>query len=116
VSSFDKESGPAVSLMTIHAAKGLEFEHVHLVGFEERLLPHANVVKESEDKRDPTLLEEERRLAYVAITRAKSKLDISLVRLRQHGSRVDRAVPSRFLGEMPKGRYRLLGMKEKEVP
>ena len=112
VSSFDKESGPAVPLMTIHASKGLEFEHVHLVGFEEKIMPHANVVKESEEAKDPTLIEEERRLAYVAITRARRKLDITLAKIRMRGSRTERADPSRFLGELPQGRYRLLGFKE----
>jgi DNA helicase-2/ATP-dependent DNA helicase PcrA len=112
VSSFDKESGPSVSLMTIHASKGLEFEHVHLVGFEEGLLPHGNVVKEAKEKRDPSLVEEERRLAYVAITRAKDKLDITMARMRTKAGKMDRTTPSRFFDELPEGRYRRLGFKD----
>ena len=104
VSSFDKETGPSVSLMTIHASKGLEFEHIHLVGFEEGLLPHANSVMAADEK--------ERRLTYVAITRAKTKLDITMVRMRTKGGRMDKAVPSRFFAELPEGRFRKLGFKD----
>ena len=109
VSSFDKESGPAVSLMTIHASKGLEFPHIHLVGFEENLLPHFNSIKAAEEKGKYQEIEEERRLTYVAITRAKDQLDITLARMRSKAGRPERAVPSRFLREFPDGRHRLLG-------
>lgn len=109
VSSFDKESGPAVSLMTIHAAKGLEFSHVHLVGFEENLLPHVNSLKIEKLPERLTAIEEERRLAYVAITRAKDRLDVTLVRIRARQGRPERAEPSRFLAELPEGRYRRVG-------
>jgi DNA helicase II / ATP-dependent DNA helicase PcrA len=112
VSSFDKESGPTVSLMTIHAAKGLEFEHVHLVGFEENLLPHANSVKAAQERGKYDEIEEERRLTYVAITRAKTRLDVTLVKMRTKAGKVERAVPSRFLAELPEGRHRKLGFKE----
>jgi DNA helicase-2/ATP-dependent DNA helicase PcrA len=111
VSSFDKDSGPTVSLMTIHAAKGLEFEHVHLVGFEENLLPHANSVKAVRERGLYDEIEEERRLTYVAITRAKTRLDITLVKMRTKAGKVERAVPSRFLAELPEGRHRKLGFK-----
>jgi len=109
VSSFDKEAGPVVSLMTIHAAKGLEFPHVHLVGFEENLLPHVNSIRDAEEKKDIRQLEEERRLTYVAITRAKDHLDITLARIRSRQGRPDRAVPSRFLDEFPDGRFQKIG-------
>jgi superfamily I DNA/RNA helicase len=115
VSSFDKDTGPTVSLMTIHAAKGLEFEHVHLVGFEEDLLPHANSVKAAQDKGKYEEIEEERRLTYVAITRAKTLLDITLVRMRTKAGRVDRQTPSRFLAELPVGRHRKLGFKASDL-
>ena len=121
VSSFDKESGPAVSLMTIHASKGLEFPHVHLVGFEEKLLPHFNSMKAEEEaqmkikmgktpSRPPGAeIEEERRLTYVAITRAQEKLDITFVRIRSKAGKPERVLPSRFLPELPVGRYKALG-------
>jgi len=109
VSSFDKEAGPAVSLMTIHASKGLEFPHIHLVGFEENLLPHINSIRAAEEKGKMAEIEEERRLTYVAITRAKERLDITLVRIRSRAGRPDRALPSRFLEELPEGRFRKLG-------
>jgi len=115
VSSFDKETGPSVSLMTIHASKGLEFEHIHLVGFEEGLLPHANSVKAAQDQGKWQEIEEERRLTYVAITRAKAKLDITMVRMRTKGGRMDRAVPSRFFDELPEGRFRKLGFKDSDL-
>jgi len=109
VSSFDKESGPAVSLMTIHASKGLEFPHIHLVGFEEKILPHFNSIKAAEEDGKMSEIEEERRLTYVAITRAMDQLDITLVRIRSKNGRPESAIPSRFLEELPKGRHRLEG-------
>lgn len=90
----DDKVGDSVSLMTIHAAKGLEFPHVFVVGMEEDLLPHRTSVADDS-------IEEERRLAYVAITRAKKTLSFSLVRQRRrYGETVDCA-PSRFLAELP---------------
>ena len=83
-----------VSLMTIHSVKGLEFDYVFIVGMEEGLFPHINSM-ESKDE-----LEEERRLAYVAITRAKKKLYIINARSRLIYGKVDSNVPSRFIAEM----------------
>lgn len=71
-----KEEKNAVSLMTIHAVKGLEFPYVFLVGMEENLFPHANSLYSEEE------LEEERRLCYVAITRCKKKMFITNARIR----------------------------------
>ena len=105
ISSVDKDSGPVVSLMTIHAAKGLEFPHVFLVGFEEGLLPHANSIRESEETRDPSAIEEERRLAYVAITRAMDHLDVLMTRRRARMGRTEGAAPSRFFSDFPRGRF-----------
>ena len=83
-----------VSLMTIHSVKGLEFDYVFIVGVEEGLFPHINCL-ESRDE-----LEEERRLAYVAITRAKKKLFIINARSRLLYGKVDSNVPSRFIAEI----------------
>ncbi len=85
----------AVTLMTLHSAKGLEFPVVFIVGMEEGLFPHSRALL------DPQELEEERRLAYVGITRAKSKLFLSYARQRLYfGQRTNNLV-SRFLADIP---------------
>jgi ATP-dependent DNA helicase Rep len=94
---LDREEGnspDAVTLMTLHAAKGLEFAHVYLVGFEESLLPHRNSTGEA-------AVEEERRLAYVGMTRAMRSLVLSHARRRKRFGEVLECEPSRFLGELP---------------
>src|SRR5690606_14713411 len=86
---------PMASLMTCHAAKGLEFDHVFLIGLEEGLLPHAVSLGEEAG------LEEERRLCYVAMTRARVSLTLPYARSRMtYGEREDRE-PSRFIAEIP---------------
>ena len=96
--SADQEwEGEKVNLMTIHAAKGLEFDSVFLPGWEEGLFPHQKSLEENGD----FALEEERRLAYVGITRAKKESFISFVMRRAyHGDWMD-ALPSRFINEIP---------------
>ncbi len=96
----DDETAPdAVSLMTLHAAKGLEFDVVVLAGLEDGLLPHAN------SRDEPEALEEERRLAYVGMTRARRWLALTAARMRfLFGSRTP-SRPSRFLEELPAGTY-----------
>jgi DNA helicase-2/ATP-dependent DNA helicase PcrA len=91
---IDDESG-TVSLMTLHTAKGLEYDAVFLTGIEESLLPHkmAFIV--------PGGLAEERRLFYVGITRAKKKLHLSLAMQRTTFGESESSVPSRFLAEIP---------------
>jgi len=91
----DQENpGDLVSLMTVHAAKGLEFPHVFIVGMEEGLLPH-------HQSQSDTGLEEERRLAYVAMTRACQTLTFSFAERRKRGGEIINCEPSRFLKEMP---------------
>ncbi|MBI1309477.1 MAG: AAA family ATPase [Proteobacteria bacterium] len=97
VSDADVETGEAVKLMTIHAAKGLEFPTVFLPGFEEGLFPHQRAMNEEGQKG----LEEERRLAYVALTRAKKRLVISFAHARRMWGQFLPGMPSRFLAEIP---------------
>ena len=100
------EGDDAVVMMTMHSAKGLEFPHVFLVGFEDGLFPGMRAIGNSEE------MEEERRLCYVAITRAKQTLTITHARQRMLYGRTSAALPSRFLREIPeeylvrKGGYR----------
>lgn len=90
------EGEEAVSLMTLHSAKGLEFPIVFLVGFEQGLLPHNRSLN------DPLDLEEERRLCYVGITRAQEQLFLTHARERYSWGNVDSCAPSQFLSELPR--------------
>jgi DNA helicase II / ATP-dependent DNA helicase PcrA len=90
-----KEGAERVSLMTVHAAKGLEFDRVAVVGLEEGLFPHARSFEEPEG------LEEERRLFYVALTRAREELLLSHCRMRFRTGAPGPTTPSRFLEELP---------------
>ena len=96
--SIDKEwQGEKINLMTMHAAKGLEFDVVFLPGWEEGLFPHQKSLEEKGD----LALEEERRLAYVGVTRAKKEAYLSFAMKRSyHGDWMD-ALPSRFINEIP---------------
>jgi ATP-dependent DNA helicase UvrD/PcrA len=89
------EGRPALQLMTVHSAKGLEFHTVFLTGLEEGLFPHENSLSEADG------LEEERRLMYVAITRARRRLYISLAQSRMLHGQTRYNIPSRFVGELP---------------
>ena len=90
----EENPGDLVALMTLHAVKGLEFPHVFIVGMEEGMLPH-------HQSRSDTGVEEERRLAYVGITRARQTLTFSFVERRKRGGEVITCEPSRFLKELP---------------
>ena len=93
VDAVDAEGG-AVTLMTLHAAKGLEFDGVAMVGLEEGLLPHSRAFE------NPGDLEEERRLCFVGVTRARDRLQISCARYRTIRGMTQRTVPSPFLSEL----------------
>ncbi len=91
----EEEKGPdSVQLMTLHAAKGLEFPHVYIIGMEENLLPHRVSVEQG-------TIEEERRLAYVGITRARQTLCMTLARKRRQFGESVTCEPSRFIAELP---------------
>ena len=90
----EEEDGDHVRMMTLHASKGLEFPHVFLTGMEEELLPHRVSIEEDN-------IEEERRLAYVGITRAQRTLTMTLAARRRRAGELVRCEPSRFLDELP---------------
>jgi DNA helicase II / ATP-dependent DNA helicase PcrA len=90
----DKKERHALTLMTLHSAKGLEFPHVYLVGMEEGLLPHQRSILDGKS------IEEERRLCYVGVTRAQDTLVLSFCRERMKWGKPRPSIPSRFLMEM----------------
>ena len=106
----DTEGGK-VGLMTIHAAKGLEFKVVFLAGCEDAVIPHARALEEN-----PANIEEERRLFYVAVTRAMDKLYITSCRMRHHLKESVTCIPSRFLEEIPAELIQTEENKKQESP
>jgi len=90
-----KNTENKITLMTTHASKGLEFPVVFIIGLEEGLFPHSRTLFY------PDELEEERRLCYVAITRAKEKLILTFTKYRNIFGSTQTNLPSRFLGEIP---------------
>jgi DNA helicase-2/ATP-dependent DNA helicase PcrA len=88
-------SGMNVNLMTLHSSKGLEFDYVFMVGMEEGIMPHSRSFTDEKE------LEEERRLCYVGITRAREKLYLTFAERRQTREGYTDQIPSRFLGEIP---------------
>lgn len=111
INMLDKKdvSVDAVQLSTLHAAKGLEFKHVFLIGIEENILPHR-------ESQTPEKMEEERRLMYVGITRAQRSLHLSYCEKRKQGKELIACEPSRFIEEMGKDRLRFSGGKAAELP
>lgn len=99
------DRGRAISMMTVHSAKGLEFPCVYLTGMEERIFPHARVFD------DPVQLEEERRLAYVAVTRAKDRLIMTMARRRRLYGQLQVGEPSRFVADLPSDAVASVGLR-----
>ena len=110
----EDDSGDRIVLMTLHGAKGLEFPHVFLAGMEEELLPHRSSIEEGN-------IAEERRLAYVGLTRAQRTLVMTCAERRRRGGEMSRCEPSRFLQELPaedlrwEGRGATLSSEEKQA-
>jgi len=91
----EEDASPeSVQLMTLHASKGLEFPHVTIIGMEEKLLPHRASIEEN-------TIEEERRLAYVGITRARETLSMTMALKRRQFGNIVNCEPSRFIDELP---------------
>ena len=106
VSEQKNDNEDKVTLMTMHAVKGLEYDYVFVVGVEEGLFPHSNSLESNDE------LEEERRLCYVAITRAKKKLYLINARSRILYGKVSSNVPSRFINEINDEYIETIGKKE----
>ncbi len=103
----EAEDGERVTLMTLHAAKGLEFDTVFLPGWEEGLFPHQRAIDDS----GLAGLEEERRLAYVGITRARRQAQISFAQNRRMRGLYQAATPSRFIDELPETHVAIVEVK-----
>lgn len=102
-----QEGRAALQMMTVHSAKGLEFDYVFMTGLEEGLFPHDNSLN------DDGGLEEERRLMYVAVTRAKKRLHLSFAQMRMLHGQTRYNVPSRFVDELPPDLLQWLSAKPK---
>ncbi|SDL53528.1 ATP-dependent DNA helicase Rep [Franzmannia pantelleriensis] len=105
----EEDDSDRVQLLTMHASKGLEFPHVYLMGWEEELLPHRNAIEAG-------TVEEERRLAYVGITRARRTLTLTLARQRKAYGELMDCIQSRFLDELPDQDLAWEGRADKEDP
>ena len=104
----EEEGAEGVQMMTMHASKGLEFPSVYIIGFEEEILPHRSSI-------EADTIEEERRLAYVGITRAKRNLALTFAAKRKQYGEVIDCTPSRFLDELPPEDLVWEGMEEAPV-
>ncbi|MCL4119233.1 UNVERIFIED_CONTAM: hypothetical protein GTU68_060384 [Idotea baltica] len=101
----DKDSAESVQMLTLHASKGLEFSQVFIIGMEEDILPHRSSVENN-------TIEEERRLAYVGITRAKQNLTCTFAAKRKQYGNIISCLPSRFLSELPQDELQWNGLEE----
>jgi ATP-dependent DNA helicase Rep len=111
INMLDKQDNDVdeVQLSTLHAAKGLEFKHVFLIGIEEGVLPHR-------ESQGPDKIEEERRLMYVGITRAQRSLHLTYCEKRKQGKELIPCEASRFIAEMGKEDMRFSGGKSEAEP
>lgn len=105
----EEDDTDRVQLLTLHASKGLEYPHVYIMGLEEDLLPHRNAIEAG-------TIEEERRLAYVGITRARRSLTLTLAKQRKAFGEMMECTPSRFLDELPQEIIEWEGRADKEDP
>jgi len=104
----EEDDSDKVQLLTLHASKGLEFPHVFIMGLEEEILPHRSSIEEGN-------VEEERRLMYVGITRARETLTLTFAAQRkQYGEKLE-TIPSRFLDELPEDDLRWEGTGDLDV-
>ena len=104
----EEEGAEGVQMMTIHASKGLEFPSVYIIGVEEEILPHRSSI-------EADTIEEERRLAYVGITRAKRNLTLTFAAKRKQYGEIIECTPSRFIDELPTEDLRFEGLDEAPV-
>ena len=104
----EDEDIDAIQLMTLHASKGLEFDYVYMVGVEENILPHKNSLDSDHS------IQEERRLTYVGVTRARKRLTISYCITRKMGQNSSVHHPSRFIEEMPKNDLKVYDLTNKD--
>jgi len=108
VETDDEENKSAISLMTIHNAKGLEYDCVFISGVEDGLLPHIRSLEDG-------TIEEERRLFYVAITRARKVLYITYAKYRRYMDTIEPTIPSRFLSEIDENLYEKINVSQYEL-
>lgn len=109
LAQHNEQAEELVQLMTLHAAKGLEFPFVYLVGMEEEILPHHACL-------EPPYLDEERRLTYVGITRAQKELCLSYAKQRKRAGALQATTPSRFLDELPEAHLTWFGLGQTRCP
>ena len=110
---LDENRENSVKVMTAHASKGLEFPVVFVLAAEEGVFPHQKSIEEAETGKNPYAIEEERRLFYVAMTRAQKLLFISFSRAGSDNGQMKETMPSRFLYELPEERLDMTSVREK---